>query len=255
MKTKREKEKSPQAGDLWMDAHAVMNGLKGLGDATLAQGLLRFFKTGPGEYGEGDRFLGIRVPVLRRHLVLCKVLPDADIPLLLASPWHEVRMFALLLWVERYKHGDARLREAIFNAYLAHTKRVNNWDLVDLSAPVLVGWHLEHGNREILYRLASSTLLWDRRIALVSTLTRIRKGDFEDALNLAALAAEDREPLMHKAAGWMLREVGKKDRRVLEAFLGPACRTLPRVLLRYSIEHFSPEERKAYLSGNLPCRI
>lgn len=234
---------------LWPHADAVISGLCGLQDETYARSLLRFFKTEPGSYGYGDCFLGIRVPQLRRHLGFCKNLPEEEIPKLLASDWHEVRMFALLLWVQRYRRGDEARREGIFSAYLAHTERINNWDLVDVSAAAIVGTHLLTRDRGDLYRLAASDLLWDRRIAMVSTLAFIRKGEFEEILHLADLAAGDKEPLMHKAAGWMLREVGKQNPFVLRAFLAPRCRSLPRVLLRYSLEHFPEEERRAYLAG------
>ncbi|TYT75139.1 DNA alkylation repair protein [Desulfobotulus mexicanus] len=234
---------------IWKDAKAAEQGLLALEDREYARTLLRFFKTGPGEYGEGDRFLGIRVPVLRKHLAFCSGLVQEEILKLLASPWHEVRMFALLLWVERYKAGDGEQRSAIFTDYLARTPFVNNWDLVDVSAPVIVGTHLLERERGLLYRLMESELLWDRRIAMVSTLTLIRKGQYEDALALADLVSSDKEELMHKAAGWMLREVGKKNRAMLEEFLAPRCTRLPRILLRYSIEHFSPEERKSWLAG------
>ncbi|TWI65774.1 DNA alkylation repair enzyme [Desulfobotulus alkaliphilus] len=242
-------KKGPVGLTVWENAEQAEAGLKKLGDAVYARTLQRFFKTGPGEYAEKDRFIGVRVPVLRRNMGAGAAMSHGEIGKLLTSPWHEVRMFALLLWVERYKAGDGEQQAAIFTDYLARTPFVNNWDLVDVSAPAIVGTHLLERERGLLYRLMASELLWDRRIAMVSTLTLIRKGQYEDALALADLASSDKEELMHKAAGWMLREVGKKDRRVLEDFLAPRCARLPRILLRYSIEHFSPEERRSWLAG------
>lgn len=243
------KNKSAQ----WKTVADVEEGLKALGNEEDAEKYVRFFKAEPGGYGEGDRFLGIRVPVLRNSLVLCKNLPLDDIPALLSSPLHEIRMFALLLWVAAYGKADAPTRKKIFQAYLDNTPHVNNWDLVDASATAIVGEHLLKRKKGLLYRLMASNSMWKRRIAMVASLRFIREKEFEDALRLADLASLDTEPLMHKAAGWMLREVGKRDMPALKKFLAPRCRVLPRVLLRYSLEHFSDEERKAYLDGNPPA--
>ncbi|MCW7752601.1 DNA alkylation repair protein [Desulfobotulus sp. H1] len=240
---------------IWKSAEQAAAGLEKLADGTYARTLQRFFKTGPGEYGEKDRFLGVRVPVLRRHMGAGASMDHEEVGKLLASPWHEVRMFALLLWVDRYKKGDESRKEMIFKDYLSRTACVNNWDLVDVSAPGIVGTHLLTRERHLLYELAASVLLWDRRIAMVSTLTLIRHGLYDDALRLADILSHDTEPLIHKAVGWMLREVGKGDRNLLENFLAPRCRQLPRILLRYSIEHFSADSRKVWLSGNLPTGL
>ena len=210
--------------------------------------LASFFKTGPGQYGEGDRFIGVPVPdnrkVARRHL-------DAgfdDIRSLLQSEVHEVRLCALLILVEQYRRGDAERRTGIFDFYLTVTGRVNNWDLVDLSCPYIVGAHLlDGGDRSVLYAMARDRSMWCRRIAVVSTLWLVRHGQFDDALNLCALLLGDREDLMHKACGWVLREVGKRDKGRLVAFLGEHVGDMPRTTLRYAIERFTKDERQEWM--------
>jgi len=229
----------------------ILQGIETLSDESHAAVLRRFFKTGPGEYGEGDLFRGIRVPDLRR---LCRRFPEAGIEEavgLLASPWHEDRLFALLLLVDRYRRSDEAGREGIFAIYCSHTERINNWDLVDLSAPNIAGTHLLKRDRTLLYRFAASPLIWERRIAVVSTFQFIRQGELRDTLRLSALLLHDPEELIHKAVGWMLREVGKRDRAVLEEFLAGHYRAMPRVMLRYAIERFPEELRQAYLKGSV----
>jgi 3-methyladenine DNA glycosylase AlkD len=221
--------------------------LEALADEPTAVILRRFFKTGPGEYGEGDRFRGIRVPELRK---LCKEFRHAGVEVisaLLDSPWHEDRMLALLLLIERYRASSERGREALYDFYCGRTERINNWDLVDVTCPHIVGRHLESRDRSPLYRFAESPNLWERRIAIVSTFHFIRNNDFRDAIALAERLLGDPEELLHKATGWMLREVGKRDQSVLEAFLDEYAAVMPRTALRYAIERLPEEQRLAWL--------
>lgn len=230
-------------------AAAVKRRLAGLANPEKAAVLQRFFKTGPGEYGEGDRFLGITVPQQRKVAHDFAGLPLTKVQGLLDSPVHEVRLTALLIWIRQFERGDEALRRAIYEAYLASTSRINNWDLVDLSAPNIVGAWLTHRSRAVLRRLARSRSLWERRIAVVATHAFIRRGEFEDTLALADQLLNDREDLLHKATGWMLREVGKRDHAALENFLRPRCRRMPRTMLRYAIERFPEGLRRQYLLG------
>lgn len=221
--------------------------LTSLGDAEDAAQARRFFKTGPGQYGEGDQFLGIRVPVLRK---LAKELIDTplnDTVKLLHSPFHEARMLALLIWIYQAKRGDKTL--PLYRIYLANTRHINNWDLVDVSAEHIVGTHLFERSRQPLYKLAKSKSLWERRIAIISTFYFIRLGDFTDTLAIADILLNDPEDLMHKAVGWMLREVGKRDLTAEESFLLPRYTNMPRTMLRYAIERFPEPLRTAYLHG------
>lgn len=223
--------------------------LEALSDETYAGNLQWFFKTGPGQYGEGDLFRGIRVPVLRK---LCREFPQAgleDVVSLLASPWHEDRLFGLLLLVERYRKSDDVGREEIYETYCSQTSRINNWDLVDLSAPQIVGCHLQARDRSPLYRFVASDSLWERRIAIVSTFHFIRQGEFIDTLAIADRLLEDPEELIHKATGWMLREVAKRDQPAVEAFLQEHGSRMPRVMLRYTIERFPEGLRQHYLKS------
>jgi 3-methyladenine DNA glycosylase AlkD len=223
--------------------------LRELADPGIAAHAQRYFKTGPGEYGQGDRFVGIRVPTLRRLARQYRDLPFAAILGLLRSPLHEERLLALLLLVDAYGRGDEQARRRIYEAYLANMRRIDNWDLVDVSAPRIVGRHLEERPRTPLYRLARSSRLWERRIAIMATLHFIKRDEFDDTLAVARLLLADREDLIHKAVGWMLREVGKRDRRVEEAFLKAHYRDMPRTMLRYAIERLPPGRRRDYLDG------
>ncbi len=228
---------------------AIIARLEDLADEKSAVILQRFFKTGPGEYGEGDRFRGIRVPVLRR---LCREFAQAgstEALALLGSAWHEDRLLAMLILIERYRKADESGRESIYSLYCSQTARINNWDLVDISAPHIVGRHLNCSDRSSLYRYAASANLWERRIAIISTFHFIRNGEFEETLSIAESLLDDPEDLIHKAVGWMLREVGKRDRKVLELFLERHGRRMPRVMLRYAIERFPEEMRQGYLHG------
>lgn len=181
-----------------------------LGNRSRARVVQRYFKTGPGEYGAGDRFLGISVPVLRRLARAHQDLSLPEVTALLRSPWHEERVLALLILVRQYAKGTAREREVIHRLYLRNRRRVNNWDLVDCSAEYLVGAHLGGGNRELLQRLAASKSLWDRRIAVLATFHYIKRGEYRHTLRLARILLRDSHDLIHKAVGWMLREIGKR---------------------------------------------
>lgn len=226
----------------------VRRRLRDAGDPDDAVFLQRFFKTGPGQYGEGDRFLGIRGPMMRTLAREFADLPLGDVEKLLHDKWHEARLLALLLLIERYERGNARDKENVFRCYLANTDCVNNWDLVDLSAPGIVGAHLETRSRALLDKLAKSKRLWERRIAIISTSWFIRHDDFDDTLRVATTLLGDSHDLIHKAVGWMLREVGKRDERVLDGFLERHAHEMPRTALRYSIERMSPAKRKRYMA-------
>ncbi|MBN1279008.1 MAG: DNA alkylation repair protein [Chlorobium sp.] len=230
---------------------AIFSRLQLLSDEKTAGTLRWFFKTGPGEYGEGDLFRGIRVPVLRK---LCREFFSAsvdDAVKLLASSWHEDRLLGLLLLVERYKKPDEALRTCIYTRYCACTDRINNWDLVDISCPGIVGRHLQDRDRSQLYRFAASESLWERRIAIVSTFQFIRAGHFDDTLAIAEKLIGDRQDLIHKATGWMLREVGKRDVETLEGFLAEYYCRMPRTMLRYAIEKLPEPRRQAWLKGTI----
>lgn len=209
--------------------------------------LPHFFKTGKGQYGEGDRFLGVVVPntriVAKRH----KDEPFDVMAELLQSEWHECRLCALLMLVERFKKSDEKGRKEIFDFYLTQTQRINNWDLVDLSAPYIVGEYLKDKSREELYRLAKSSMLWDQRIAVVATITLIRNRDFIDILRLSEQLLNHKHDLMQKSIGWMLREMGKRDKDLLIQFLEQYSKKMPRTMLRYSIEKFTDEERRFFM--------
>jgi 3-methyladenine DNA glycosylase AlkD len=221
--------------------------LRDAASAERAAGALRYFKTGPGGYGEGDRFLGVAAPDMRRLAREFQSLKLRDIRTLLMSEWHEERSLALLIMVRQYERGDQHARDAIYDAYLRSTRRINNWDLVDCSAPHIVGAHLASRSRAPLRQLAKSSALWERRIAILATQHYIRRGEFDETLRIAGMLLADRHDLIHKAVGWMLREVGKGDRRVLEGFLDRHASTMPRTMLRYAIERFPAAARKRYL--------
>lgn len=227
--------------------------LKALADSETAAGMRRFFKTGPGQYGEGDRFLGIKATPLRQLAREFRSLPLGECRTLLQSAYHEARMLALLVLVRAFEKGDEPTREAVYDLYLANTARANNWDLVDASAPAIVGGFLAERDRGPLTRLVGSPNLWERRIAIVATLFFIRRSDFADTLRLAGLLLGDREDLIHKAAGWMLREVGKRDEATLEGFLAECSQQMPRTMLRYAIERLPEARRRQYLKGEVPA--
>lgn len=210
-----------------------------------------FFKTGPGEYGEGDQFIGVRAPDLRRLAKELKATPIDDCLQLLQSPIHEDRSLALLILVHAFAKGDAATKQNIYEAYLRHTDFINNWDLVDVSAPHIVGAYLFDQSRKPLYRLAKSHSLWERRISIIATQHFIRQTDFTDTLQIAKLLLHDKHDLIHKAVGWMLREVGNRDLAAEETFLRPNYQTMPRTMLRYAIEKFPEAKRQAYLKGTI----
>ena len=211
--------------------------------------LQRFFKTGPGDYGEGDRFRGIRVPVLRKLVRKYRHLPQSEAESLLLTDFHEDRLLALLLLIDRYDRGDDAVRGEIHRFYLEHTAWVNNWDLVDASAPLLVGHYLQDRPKDPLTRLAASGILWERRMAIIATFYFIKQGNLDETFRIAARLLGDPEDLIHKAVGWMLREAGKRDITAAEIFLRPHYRQMPRTMLRYAIERFPEDRRQAYLKG------
>ena len=245
-------------------ASAIRKELEAYADPVKREYLPRFFKTGKGEYGEGDKFLGVVVPNTRRVARCHQGEPFGVMADLLQSEWHECRLCALLMLVERFKKSDGKGRKDIYDFYLSQTSRINNWDLVDLSAPGIVGEYLKDKPRDDLYRLADSPLLWDRRIAVVSTYTLIKNNDFIDVLRLserfvaqgACTSVRSRKvprdtpplhDLMQKAVGWMLREMGKRDKDLLVQFLEKHAKVMPRTMLRYAIEKFPEEERKEFM--------
>lgn len=211
----------------------------------------RFFKTGPGQYGEGDKFLGVTVP--KTHIVAKKFSSATfdDIKKLLELPYHEERMVALFILVGQFEKGDEKLRKKIFNFYLKNRKRVNNWDLVDSSAHKIVGVYLTDKPKDVLYKYARSRNLWDHRIAIVSTFHFIRQNSFNDTIAISEILLNDEHDLIHKAVGWMLREVGKRDVKILEKFLKKHSQNMPRTMLRYSIEKFPETQRKRYLNSQI----
>lgn len=222
--------------------------LRQLGNPEKAIFHQRFFKTGSGEYAEGDVFLGIIVPEIRKLVAQYKALPIAEAFELLESPIHEERHFALMHLVYVFSKTDEAARKTIYKNYLDHTAHINNWDLVDVSAPSIVGGYLIDKSRSPLAKLARSRSLWERRIAIVSTGYFIRKNQFEDTVKISEMLLKDKEDLIHKAVGWMLREAGKKDLAVLEGFLQKHHRVMPRTMLRYAIEKFPEARRQKYLS-------
>jgi 3-methyladenine DNA glycosylase AlkD len=233
----------------------VLGKLTSLGNATAASFAARFFKAGKGEYGEGDRFLGIRVPVLR---ALALDFRDAGLEValpLLKSSWHEARAVALLLLVQIYRRGDQATQKRVYALYLKSSRYINNWDLVDMSAEHIVGAWLDGKPAErkrVLNRLARSPSLWERRIAMLATFYYIKRGDYAETLRLAEIMLKDEEDLVQKAVGWMLREVGKRigeDKE--ESFLKRHYREMPRTMLRYAIERFAAPKRKRYLAGQV----
>lgn len=230
-------------------AAEVQARLEELGDPGHARVLQGYFRTGPGEYGEGDRFLGIRVPVLRKLAREHRGMPLEQTAELMRSPWHEARLLAVLLLADAYARGGEQARDAVYRLYLENTRWINNWDLVDSSAPHVVGAHLETRDRGVLEELARSESLWERRIAILATQRFIRRGDFGTTLRIAELLVHDRHDLIHKAVGWMLREVATRDRVPAEAFLRHHLTSMPRTMLRYAIEKFPPDLRRRYLNG------
>jgi 3-methyladenine DNA glycosylase AlkD len=231
-----------------MKAVEVRKELKSMADPDKAAILQRFFKTGLGQYGEGDIFIGVMVPQSRKVAKKFSQLQLVEVKMLLYSSIHEERLVALLILVWRYSSAlsSREEKEEIVKFYLDNIKQVNNWDLVDLSAPNILGAHLIDRDRMLLYRLARSENVWERRIAILATYHFIRNGDFSDTLKIAEMLLQDRHDLIHKAAGWMLREVGKRDVASEEAFLEKHRSVMPRTMLRYAIERLPESKRRRY---------
>ena len=232
-----------------MTANEIQKQLESFSTEEKRNFLPYFFKTGKGQYGEGDKFLGVVVPDARKVAKANKDIPFSEAEKLLRNEYHECRLCALLILVERFKKAKYEPeKELIYNFYLSQTKYINNWDLVDLTARDIVGAYLaDKEDRSVLYKLAKSELLWDQRIAIVATYAFIKKSDFNDTLRLSEIYLTHKHDLMHKATGWMLREVGKQDKDALVGFLEEYSKIMPRTMLRYSIEKFSPEERAYYM--------
>ncbi len=223
--------------------------LDSLANPEIAKHSQRFFKTAEGEYGFGDIFLGIRVPVIRQAIKKYKTTPLSVAEKLLKSEYHEVRLFALLLLVFRFSKSSVDEQEKIYHLYLSNTQYINNWDLVDSSAHHIIGAYIENKDKSVLYDLSKSNLLWERRIAIISTFYFIKKNQFSDTLHISEQLLSDQEDLIHKAVGWMLREIGKRDLAKEVAFLKAHYKKMPRTMLRYVIEKFPEQERKKYLKG------
>jgi 3-methyladenine DNA glycosylase AlkD len=222
--------------------------IAGAADPERAAGVARYFKTGEGEYGAGDKFLGLYAKQTHALAREGRGLSLEDTLKLLRSGWHEERLIALLMLVDTFERGSPAEQKAVRRAYLANTKFINNWDLVDVSAPEIVGTGIEIDGTKLIERLAGSKSLWERRIAMVATHHATRSGDLAPALLIAERLLDDDHDLMHKAVGWMRREVGKKDPNALRGFLTKYASTMPRTALRYSIERFTPAERKRWMS-------
>jgi len=222
--------------------------LKKLGNSTRAFHSQRFFKTGPGEYGEGDVFLGITMPVQRQVSLRYLGLPLADVQKLINSKIHEHRMVGLLIVTYNYKKADDDEKEKLFKFYVKNSKKINNWDLVDVTCHKVVGVHLFDKNRELLYKWSESKNLWEKRLSIISTAFFISKNDLDDTYKISATLLKDEHDLIHKAVGWMLREAGKRDKKRLMNFLERNVKSMPRTMLRYAIEKFTESERKYFLN-------
>ena len=230
-----------------LTATAIRRKLRAHANPASVAVLQSFFKTGPGQYGEGDRFIGVKVPGLRAVCRECHGAPLAEVLKLLRSSVHEERALALLMLVDAFNAGDDRIRRQIYDLYLANTAVINNWDLVDCSAGQIVGGWLRGRSTAPLTRLARSKSLWERRIAMIATFDGIRRGEFGDTFRIADILLHDEHDLIHKAVGWLLREVGKRDGAAERAFLASRYKTMPRTMLRYAIEKFPEGERRKYL--------
>jgi len=230
---------------------AARDALREHSDETRARTLRRFFKTGPGEYGEGDRFIGVRVPAIRGVAGKFRDMSLSDTVTLLQSEIHEERFLALTILKDKYVTGTPEERAKLYKIYLENAQYVNSWDLVDTSAGHIVGAYLNDRSRKPLYELARSESLWERRIAIIATFHFIKNGQFDETLKVAEMLVADAEDLIHKAVGWMLREVGKRNRSAEEAFLKKHHSCMPRTMLRYAIEKFPESVRQQYLRGTM----
>ncbi|MDR3628370.1 MAG: DNA alkylation repair protein [Ignavibacteriaceae bacterium] len=234
-----------------MSLFSLRTALKAGADKEQAKNLQRFFKTGPGEYGEGDIFLGFKVPVLRSIAKQHLDLTFDELQNLIESPIHEERMAALMILVLRFPKSTPEEKNKIFKFYIKNSKNINNWDLVDLSAPQIVGGYLIDRDKNILNKLSSSKNLWEKRISILATFQFIKEKQFDTALTIAEKLLNDEHDLIHKAVGWMLREIGKRDLETEEDFLKGRYKNMPRTMLRYAIEKFPEKKRKAYLNGTI----
>lgn len=234
-----------------MNANHIIKELKAEADPEKAKHSTRFFKTGTGEYGEGDKFLGIKVPTQRKVAKKYRELPAFEIQELLRNQYHEIRLTALLLMVYKVEKGGPEVLEKMAQLYLKNLHAVNNWDLVDSSCYHILGRYLENKERDLLYDLAHSDDLWKKRIAMITCYRFIKNKDFEDALNIAGILVEDEHDLIQKAVGWMLREIGDRDLATEQLFLKKHYKTMPRTMLRYAIEKFEEPLRKKYLSSEI----
>ncbi len=234
-----------------MTAAEITKELERLNDDQAAAHAQRFFKTAPGQYGHGDVFRGVRLPSLRNFARTYRDLPVSEIRKLLRSNYHEDRLLALIILRRTYAKGDESVKAKIFDLYLKHTKFINNWDLVDCSAEHIVGPFLQQKDRRLLSDLAKSNSLWERRIAVLATFHYIKQREFSETLKIARILLNDDEDLIHKAVGWMLREVGNRDLGAEEKFLKAHYRRMPRTMLRYAIEKFPEQKRQRYLKGTI----
>lgn len=243
--------KIPIVGSEKMSLIEIQNQLKKLADKKHAMILQRFFKTGTGEYGEGDEFMGIKVPPLRKLAADFDYLSLTDAQILLNSKFHEERLLALLILVRKFRNGEMSEQKEIFDLYLTNTGNIDNWDLVDVSAEHIVGAWLYDKSKTPLYNLSKSQSLWERRISIMSTFHYIKRMEFSETLKISRIFLKDEEDLIHKAVGWMLREIGKRDLDVEEKFLKAHYKSMPRTMLRYAIEKFPESKRQDYLKGNI----
>lgn len=232
-----------------MSHQKVIEELKERANPEKAKHSHRFFKSGPGEYAEGDKFLGINVPEQRKVAKKYRDLPAEEIEKLLENEWHEVRLTAAMLMVYKVEKGNEEELEAMTKLYLKNIQAFNNWDLVDSSAHQILGRFLEDKERDLLYDFAHSNNLWMKRIAMITCFRFIRNQDYEDALNIAEILVNDEHDLIHKAVGWMLREIGNRNLETEELFLKKHYQTMPRTMLRYAIEKFDESLRLKYLNG------
>ncbi len=232
-----------------MNILELKKALKDAANPSQAKILQRFFKTGKGEYGEGDVFYGIKVPVIRGIAKSFIELNLNSLNELISSPVHEERLTAMLILVAKYSKGDDKQKGKIYEYYVKNKKYINNWDLVDLSAPNIIGNYLLNRDKKLLYDLSVSDNLWDRRISILSTFPFIRAGEYDPTFKIADILIRDKHDLIHKAVGWMLREIGKRDKQTETDFLKTRYKTMPRTMLRYAIEKFPQKERQAFLKS------
>lgn len=234
-------------------ANTIKATLSSLSNKEKVKVFARFFKTGVGEYGEGDKFLGVMVPKIRSAVNShWKTVKDDELEDLVTSPYHELRLAGLLVLVKKFEKADTKEQKNIFDYYLSHLKYINNWDLIDLTSPHIIGKYLLTSDRKILYDFARSSSLWGRRVAILSTFAFIRNNDFKDTIAISEILLHDDHDLIHKAVGWMLREMGERDISMLTSFLDKFASTMPRTMLRYAIEKLSLSERQHFMTLPLP---